>query len=174
MSKHPTERVRSVAELQATSLQQADKALRRLALLEERLARAEGRLAEKDQALARHEETIGTLSNAVTALSAVVRELEGSKSQDFAGMVAQLTSRTAELGERMEIYESNDRAHAAVNESFDSRLRALENPPLRRRGRPKGSKNKPKAQPQGEQHFDKSGNDTALRCPEQQPKGESQ
>ncbi len=177
MSKHPTERVRSVQELQATSMQQSDKALRRIAPIEERLARLEGRLAEKDELISEFREAYGRQADAVSAMGAVVKELESKIARGVDQVLTGLEGRIAEL-ERGEVSGEADKRTLRLAATFFDIPVGEMIPTLsqlqRKGGRPKGSKNKLKAQPQGEQHFDKSGNDTALGCPEQQPEGESQ
>ena len=160
MSKHPTERHRTVAELQATSMQQSDKALRRIASAEERLARLEDRLAQKDQTIARHEDTITKLSDAVTAMSAVVAELDGKLGKGVDQVVTNMESRLRKVEtetpvahrELRELIQANrdgikclDDSCDLIHESFEQRLGALETKP--KRGRPRGSKNKPKSTP---------------------------
>ncbi len=151
MSKHPTERVRSVAEMQATSLQQSDKALRRIAPIEERLARLEGRLAERDEIIAEFREAYGRQADTISALTAVVRELEAKTGRGVDQVLTGLEGRIKHLEDmgKMEppksdaIYEWEIRQLGGALAQVSKRITALEAKP--KRGRPKGSKNKPKS-----------------------------
>ena len=143
MSKHPTERVRSVQELQATSMQQSDKALRRIAPIEERLARLESRLAEKDELISEFREAYGRQADTISAMSAVIRELESKVGRGVDQVLTGLEGRISKV-------EVDADAIHGLQGSFSvlaDRLRALEAKP--KRGRPKGSKNKPKLLPKG-------------------------
>ncbi len=151
MNKHPTERIRTVREMQATSLQQADKALRRMAAAEERLARLEGRLAERDEIIAEFREAYGRQADTIAALTAVVREVEakslGGVDQVLAGLEGRIINLERQsspdaLAERLDKYIQDTDAFTL---SYEQRLHALEAKP--KRGRPKGSKNKPKNTP---------------------------
>ncbi len=162
MSKHPTERVRSVAEMQATSLQQSDKALRRIAPIEERLARLEGRLAERDEIITEFREAYGRQADTISALTAVVRELEAKTGRGVDQVLTGLEGRIAELEREGPIAHKELRELIALNEksmpSVDAhaelvrRVALLESKP--KRGRPKGSKNKPKSIPSVEEQSD--------------------
>ncbi len=173
MNKHPTERIRTVREMQATSLQQADKALRRMAAAEERLARLEGRLAERDEIIAEFREAYGRQADTIAALTAVVREIEAKAGRGVDQVLTGLEGRIDDLesqnpryqqffdllidempslrtlmdadislAERLDKYIQDTDAFTL---SYEQRLHALEAKP--KRGRPKGSKNKPKNTP---------------------------
>ena len=155
MSKHPTERVRSVAEMQATSLQQADKALRRMAAAEERLARLEGRLAERDELIAEFREAYGRQADTLNAMGAVVKELESKIARGVDQVLTGLEGRITELerenangyNELRELIALNEKGvpSLAAHAQLEHRVAGLEAKP--KRGRPKGSKNKPKDTP---------------------------
>ncbi len=166
MSKHPTERVRSVQELQATSMQQSDKALRRMAAAEERLARLEGRLAEKDELISEFREAYGRQADTINAMGAVVKELESKIARGVDQVLTGLEGRISKI-------EVDADAIHGLQGSFSvlaDRLRALEAKP--KRGRPKGSKNKPKNLPPVESPEAESGQSAAPIG--QQPEGEPQ
>ena len=76
-----------------------------------------------------------------SALTAVVQELEAKVGRGADQVITgRLDDAWEYLREQRELINEVQEATLAV----DARLKALENPPLRRRGRPKGSKNKPK------------------------------
>lgn len=176
MSKHPTERVRTVTELQATTMQQSDNALRRVAILEERVARAEGRLAEKDAMLAEFQTAYGRQADTITALSVVVQELEAKVGRGVDQVITGLEGRISGVEEQVYKLE-----HSEVSREADKRTLRLAAaffdlpvgemiPTLsqlqRKKGRPARSKNKPKDTPAAEQQSAKVGENAALQQPE--------
>ena len=162
MSKHPTERVRSVQELQATSMQQSDKALRRIAPIEERLARLEGRLAEKDELISEFREAYGRQADTISAMGAVVKELESKIARGVDQVLTGLEGRIAAIESEPQAKGIEDVLNNIASRlmsleyhrenDLEERLSALEAKP--KRGRPKGSKNKPKDTPAVEQQKD--------------------
>ncbi len=171
MSKHPTERIRTVQEMQATSMQQADNALRRTANLEQRAAEGERRIAELEQQNNELVRGFQQQAEAVSALSVVVQELQGNGGAG--NSIAKYVSET--LVPRVEILEVESSAIKGLVGSFTvlaERVLALEAKPKRRPGRPKGSRNKPKDTPAVESPEAENGQSAASIG--QQPEGEPQ
>ncbi len=131
-------------------MQQADRALRRMAAAEERLARLEGRLAERDELIAEFREAYGRQADMLNAMGAVVKELEAKLDKGVDQVLTGLEGRISELerenangyNELREIIALNDVPSIAAYTQLERRVADLEAKP--KRGRPKGSKNKPK------------------------------
>ena len=171
MSKHPTERVRSVQELQATSYQQADKALRRMASAEERIAKLEARLAERDDLINEFREAYGRQADTLSAMQAVVKELESKIARGVDQVLTGLEGRIAELERETpaacqdlrELIEMVSVSSSTNKAAIENRLSALETKP--KRGRPKGSKNKPKDTLAVERQIEKQDNNPQISAP---------
>ena len=163
----PGHKTFSVQEMGFKASQSAERAERRVAAVEARLASAEARIAEKDQAITELASAYSRVSDTISALSVVVQELEagGMKgvSQVLTGLegriknleeltkgnpVLSLAQIRAEANECAVIQIDADGIHEKLEEIEEgygglvARVDDLETKP--KRGRPRGSKNKPK------------------------------
>ncbi len=147
-------------------MQQSDKALRRMAAAEERLARLEGRLAEKDELISEFREAYGRQADTISAMSAVVKELESKIAREVRGIDQVLTglegriAAVEQISAGLESWREVDFRHEVTQ------ILGTQSKP--KRGRPKGSKNKPKDIPAVEQEAKVMGE----KPPIQQPEGE--
>ena len=183
MSGPPGHKTFSTAELGFLSSQAAQRAEARTVALEARLAQTEARLAEQDRLISELASGFRQASDTISALSVVVKELQeaGFKGVDqvLTGLEARLdeVEKSAGAGVSISQYVSEtllprlDQSEASVPSiaahiQLERRIAALEAKP--KRGRPKGSKNKPKSPPVVEQQSAEMDEN----APIQQPEGE--
>ncbi len=169
MSSPPGHKIFSTAEMSFLSSQAAQRAEARTVALEARLAQTEARLAEQDRLISELASGFRQANDTISALSVVVKELQEAGFKGVDQVLTGLEGRLASLEEtRAEAYKGLSQEvlqgivrideglakheeilvqRAAEMAKHELRLRDLEAKP--KRGRPKGSKNKPKPLPQG-------------------------
>jgi len=172
MSGAPNQRRMTSAEMGYTAVEAGKRAERRAALLERRIAMAEDRMAEQDRTISELASGLQDASDTISAFHVVLKELQEQTGKGVDAVLTGLDSRLAQLAQDMDAFttnhehrlddlEAHDRKdtlsedrlsriqdqlleNAQDREFLAGRIQALEAKP--RRGRPLGSKNKPKVQ----------------------------
>jgi len=169
MSGAPNQRRMTQAEMAFTSVEAGKRAERRASLLERRLAVAEDRMAEQDRTISELASSLQDASDTISAFHVVLKELQEQTGKGVEQVLTGLDARVGEVekfagaGTSISQYVSETLAprlqasedrlsriqdqlleNAQDREFLAGRIQALETKP--RRGRPLGSKNKPKVE----------------------------
>ncbi len=167
MSSPPGHKTFSTAEMSFLSSQAAQRAEARTVALEARLAQTEARLAEQDQLISELASGFRQANDTISALSVVVKELQEAGFKGVDQVLTGLEGRIAHIEAHREDLRIAGQGVVDLVHDARRRLHVLEAKP--KRGRPKGSKNKPKSLPEVEQQ----GAEMGENAPIQQPEGEN-
>ncbi|MGI9490487.1 MAG: hypothetical protein ACR2RF_32260 [Geminicoccaceae bacterium] len=138
MTGLPGQRTHNLAEMQLMSQAAAQRAAQRVVVLEGTITTLQGQLNQMQMTVLELLDSMQQQSAAISGMMARVGNLEGEQSSAY--------------GQRLEDIDT-------LTLGIERRLEALEAKP--KRGRPKGSKNKPKLQPEGEKAETDLGENTA-------------
>lgn len=144
MSRPPGHREFTQQELAWSSQEAARRADQRTVNLEARLAQSEARIAEQDRTISELSAGFHQAHETLSALSVVVRELQEIGTKGVEQVLLGFEQRASAVEQRMTAAENVRQYPSYADEDWKRAVIDLINEE-RPRGRPKGSKNKPKA-----------------------------